>query len=145
MFPSHDQRGVNERIHGIYSPDDYNAAQRRLVGRAAFQHRKWAIPGFQRRWEAQRFDERLEATVEGNYRTFGRFSRELLPNLVKFKVDLMAADWKALEDWEKENIRRTMAELIYTAMAVTLGYVLTTATDRDWETSQDPSYSTNQP
>ena len=117
-------RGLNERLHGTYSPIDYSAFQRSVIGRLALQHRKWIVTGWNRRWEKTKYNERLENWVEGYYVTFGGFMGNVIRDIKKFEYDLIAADWEKLKSWEKSNIKRTITEIAYTALSFGFGLAL---------------------
>ena len=96
---------VNHDIVGIYNDDDQNAANRVAIGRLLQQMRKWIFPQFMKRFQSKRPSLIRGKEVEGYYRTFGR----LLMDSWKagFRI---TAEWDKLDDTEKANIRRVIAE-----------------------------------
>ena len=75
--------GINNRLHGRYSPKEAAIAQQNVVFRAIMQFRKWIPAAIEARFDEKHFDPRLGVEVEGTYRTF---SREVLGKLVKGDV-----------------------------------------------------------
>jgi hypothetical protein len=116
-------RGILSRLHGEYSDLGRVALQRGALGRMGFMFRKFVVPGFKRRWGKKDYVERLGDFVEGNYITTGRFFHQLGRDLIQFKFDLMAEDWKNLSDHEKANVKRTLTELTALTMAIILANV----------------------
>jgi hypothetical protein len=70
--------GINNRLHGRYSPKEAAIAQQNVVFRAIMQFRKWIPAAIETRLDEKHFDPRLGVEVEGTYRTF---SRAILGNL----------------------------------------------------------------
>ena len=63
---------VNQMIHGRYSQRDASMAQQYVIGRMVMQFRKWIPAAWEARVGARQWDNRLQAEIEGRYRTFGR-------------------------------------------------------------------------
>jgi len=72
--------GINNKLHGRYSPKEAAAMQQHVFYRAITQFRKWIPAAIEARFDEKHYDPRLGVEVEGRYRTF---SREVLLKLVK--------------------------------------------------------------
>lgn len=121
---------INHTIAGIYNDDDQNAANRVMLGRMAFQMRKWIIPQFMRRFQGKRMILDISREEEGYYRTLLRLSKDVWK--AGFKIP---AEWDKLNDSEKANVRRAMAEISQTAFFWILVHALGGAVkdpDRSW-------------
>ncbi len=75
--------GVNNKLHGRYSPKEAAAMQQYVLYRAIMQFRKWLPAAIEARMDEKHYNPRLGVEVEGRYRTFGR---EVLLKLVKGDV-----------------------------------------------------------
>lgn len=75
--------GINNKLHGRYSPKEAAAMQQNVLYRAVTQFRKWIPAAIEARLDEKHFDPRLGVEVEGRYRTF---TREFLLKLVKGDV-----------------------------------------------------------
>lgn len=101
---------VNQSLNGAFNEDDKGAIHRNAYGRLAMQFRQWMPAHYERRFGATRYDARLEQWREGYYRTFLRFSWDLMKDLRRAKFDL-ATRWTSLGEHEKSNIFRSLAEI----------------------------------
>lgn len=119
--------GIFERIHGAYGPLEKVAVQRLAVGRMGYMFRKFVLPGFKRRFGRRAYIERLEDSVEGNYRTTTRFFGALAEDAYKLKFDLLANEWNELSDHEKANVRRTITELAFLTLSLIMAKVFLAA------------------
>ena len=75
--------GINNKLHGRYSPKEAAAMQQHVFYRAITQFRKWIPAAIEARFDEKHYDPGLGVEVEGRYRTFGR---EVLLKLVKGDV-----------------------------------------------------------
>ena len=98
---------VNHDLFGIYNDDDSNAANRVALGRLAQQYRKWMKAQYNRRFQANQYSVTLDDWKEGYYVTLGRVSMQLIRGMFQ-----MEANHHKLEDFEKQNIRRALWEII---------------------------------
>jgi len=99
------------RMHGEYSAIGKSELQQQALGRMAIMFRRFVIPGFKRRWEKKQYNNLYGDFTEGNYRTFGRFIKNLSKDLAQLKFSLMTEEWKKLSTRDKANILRTMGEI----------------------------------
>ena len=100
---------INHTIVGIYNDEDQNAANRVMIGRLAQQMRKWIIPQMMRRFQSKRTILDIGKEEEGYYRTTGRLIKDIWKSEFKIK-----AEWDKLNESEKANVRRAIAEISQT-------------------------------
>lgn len=106
---------VNHDLFGIYNDDDSNAANRVALGRLAQQYRKWMKVQYNRRFQANQYSVTLDDWKEGYYVTLGRVANQLIRGGFQ-----MTAMWDNLEDFEKQNVRRALFEIIQFAAVCAL-------------------------
>jgi len=108
--------GVNQYLHGIYNKDDAGTIQHMALGRLAMQFRKWARPGWNKRFGSKAgksfWNERRDMTDEGMYVSAFNFGVQLLKDLRRFENNAKL-HWNNLSDMQKANVRRTMMEMTY--------------------------------
>ena len=125
---------------GNYDPNMQPEAMRHWHGKLLMMYRKYLIPmglaryrGFVHAGTAtedledyQRFySEALQLHEEGFYTSTARyFLTSVIPALRKMQFDLMSKDWKALSDYEKANIYKTLAETLITFVVLPATAVL---------------------
>lgn len=107
---------VNQYLHGIYNKEDAGTIQHYALGRLAMQFRKWARPGWNKRFGSKFgksfWNERRESLDEGMYVTAFNFSKELFRDVLNLETNAKA-HWDKLSEQQKANLRRTMAEVGY--------------------------------
>ena len=107
---------VNQYLHGIYNTEDAGTIQHYALGRLAMQFRKWARPGWNKRFGSKFgksfWNERRESLDEGMYVTAFKFSKELFRDALNLETNAKA-HWDKLSEQQKANLRRTMAEVGY--------------------------------
>ena len=113
---------VNQYLHGIYNKEDAGTIQHYALGRLAMQFRKWARPGWNKRFGSKFgksfWNERRESLDEGMYVTAFNFSKELFRDALNLETNAKA-HWDKLSEQQKANLRRTLAEVGY-MLAITL-------------------------
>lgn len=75
--------GINNSLHGRYSPKEAAAMHQNIIYRSAMQFRKWIPAAIEARFDKKHMSPRLGVEVEGRYRTF---TREFLLKLAKGDV-----------------------------------------------------------
>lgn len=101
---------VNQSLNGAFSDEDKGAIHRGALGRMAMQFRQWMPAHYNRRFAGAYYDAQMEQWREGYYRTLGKFSLNLMRDLVRAKFEL-ATHWNELSEHEKANIRRALTEV----------------------------------
>lgn len=112
--------GINKRLHGVYNDFDKASVQRYAIGRFGMLFRNWIVSGFRRRFQEAKADYELEDVVEGNYRTFFK----ILVEDIKNRQLPFLYSYNNLTNLQKQNIRRTMVEVITFVSAVSLSGLL---------------------
>jgi hypothetical protein len=124
-----------QRIHGIYNTKDRNALQQYAVGRWAMQFRKWLRPGMLRRFggaeklfyhqdsefRGPEYNERLQSYVEGNYVTALKFLNRIKKEVFALRFSTLPSQWKNLDKFEQENIKRALGESAGYMLLILLG------------------------
>lgn len=121
---------VNHRLFGVYNSDDMVAAERTAAGRMLLQFRKWIVPQMAARFDGKKYILAINNYTEGYYRT----SLNFLLGLKKGQ-DNIRRQWGDLEDWEKANIKRSLAEITQFAAVWILSQVLLSGAkdpDKNW-------------
>lgn len=123
---------VNQMIHGRYSERDAAAAQQNVLWRMAFQFKKWIPAAIEQRFGAEQYDVRLDATIEGRYRTAWRLlSKAIMGDISALKAGNMT-------ETEIYNMRKNFAELAITLATVLMYFGL--GWDDDDEKKRSPYY-----
>lgn len=123
---------VNQMIHGRYSERDAAAVQQNVLWRMAFQFKKWIPAAIEQRFGAEQYDVRLDATIEGRYRTAWR----LLGQALRGNIDALKAG--NMSETEIYNMRKNLAELVITLGTVLMFFGL--GWDDDDERKRSPYY-----
>lgn len=128
--------GVNQYLHGIYNKEDAGAMQKFGLARLAVQFRKWARPGWNRRFGTkfgQSFwNERRNMLDEGMYVTTAKFMTTMLKDYKNFFSNAKL-NWDTLDETQKANVKRSAMELLLTTGVYILGQVLRGMEDDDKE------------
>jgi hypothetical protein len=101
---------VSQAKFGAFNEDDMGAIKRRSYGRLIMQFRQWMPAFYGERFAGVHYDARLGKYREGYYRTFFRFSWELLKDIRRAKFEV-ATRYRQLDHRERANIRKALAEI----------------------------------
>ena len=128
---------VNNDLHGIYNLTDRAVIQKYWQGRAVMLFRKWLRPGWNRRFQSHDYDFSLDKDIEGMYVTSTKFVVSLYKELQAAKLTFATAGeaYDKLEDWQKANIKRNIAEVGYFVALMVAGTLLASIAgddDDDW-------------
>lgn len=120
------------RLHGEYSELGKNAAQRTMVGRAAFMFRKFIVPGYKKRFQRQITNEFLEDYTEGSYRGIAKFVINSTKETRALGFAAFTENWKELSPREQSNIIRGASEFGFAMLLTALsGLFLTLKGESD--------------
>ena len=108
---------INQMIHGRYSQKEAAALQQNVVFRLAMQFRKWIPSALEARFNEKQWDNRLQAYIEGRYRTTGKLLYELYKNKGKLE------NGRELTELELYNVKKMVVELTLWA-ATAFGFAL---------------------
>ena len=103
-------RGINNKLYGIYNQEDKNAMQSRAIGRLLMMYRNWMRPMWLKRYGVERYNYDTNTFDEGYYRTLWNFMNTLRKDLKNGELDIVK-QWHNLEDDQKSNIYRGLAEI----------------------------------
>lgn len=131
---------LNYELDGAYSRQNRAELQRTILGKAIFQMRGFLIPGFKTRFEGitsfyrkdyeRSYSEHLDEYKEGRYTTFLRFFKGMKKDGEALKFDVLSR-WNEMDDMEKANIRKTLADMGIMAITYFLGQALFSLADDD--------------
>lgn len=120
---------LNKRLHGVYNSFDQSILQRYAMGRLLVMYRKYLVPAYKRRFKKKGMDHELGSPTEGYYRTFWntviRDMRDYQFNIIK--------NWESYSAFEKAQIRRFVAEMVFIITFTALVMVLKSMADDDDE------------
>lgn len=110
-------KGNYEQNHGNFGRNTVPLMTRSWVGRLVLMFRRWAKPGWNRRFRRSGFDQRLGMDTGGNY----TITKNFLTNLVKEVQDMgvsyaaQAANetWSDLPHWQRAQVRKTFTEIAF--------------------------------
>lgn len=103
-------RYINQQTHGSMNTEDKGLIQRRIAGRAVMNFRQWMVEHYSRRYRGRHWDGSLNEWVEGYWTTMGKFLKSYLSDYLKF-VDDANAHWGELDENQKNNISKCLAEV----------------------------------
>lgn len=112
---------VNKLFNGSFEDVDKGVVHKNAVTRLMMQFRQWMPEHYNRRYQKALYDAELNEWREGFYRTTGRFIFDCLKDVARFKFEV-ATRWNSLNDKEKANIKRAIAEVgMYIALGQLIG------------------------
>lgn len=117
---------VNQELFGNYSEEDLIAANRTITGKMLIMYRRYLAPQLAKRYGAQQSSIQFDGVTEGYYRTVMRVGRELIRG--QYQITSLKDE---LQDFEKANIKRAVAELVQLTMMWMLVNLF------DWEDDDD--------
>lgn len=139
------QNAINNSLHGIYNDQDLLAIQQYGMLRQVLMFRKFMRPGINRRFRSKMYDYEKQAFIEGYYRTFGRFTADLVRGLKRGQF-LLVANWKKLSPTDRQNMLRSLADIGYmVALSSFVSFILPMIggdDEDDWK-MQMVAYQTN--
>ena len=103
-------KSINQRMNGIYNYEDRCAAQAYAWGRIGLMFRKWIKPSLNRRYSSLNYNFDVEEWEEGFYTTTGRFFMQLIRDLKRGQLDIVAS-YKNLDPREQANLMRFAVEV----------------------------------
>ena len=102
-------RAINQETHGAMNKEDKGLIHRRMMGRAVMNFRQWMVEHYSRRFRGRHWDGARKEWIEGYWTTMGKFLKSYAADIFKFQTDA-AAHWNELDDNQKMNIFRAVAE-----------------------------------
>lgn len=117
---------VNKTMHGAFNQDDKSTAHKYALGRLFWNFRQWMPEHYSRRFRGRYYNAELGEFREGYYTTSFKFVADCVTGLKNNKY-YITTRWNEMDDWEKYNIKRSIAETAL--LALTSGLVLLASTD----------------
>lgn len=122
---------LNRHLFGIYNDEDQLAVRRQLWGRFVMQYRDWIPSQFRYRFGVMTVNQDSGDKFEGYYRTTAKFLWGLRDELKNGEKNLKQV-WDELDDFQKANIKRAIAEVSQLACVNFICWALSTkAKDKD--------------
>lgn len=122
---------LNRHLFGVYNDEDSPAVRRMLWGRFVMQYRDWIPSQFRYRFGVMTVNQDSGERFEGYYRTTAKFIWGLRQELKNGEKNLTQI-WDELDDFQKANIKRAIAEVSQLACVNLLCWALSTkAKDKD--------------
>ncbi len=125
---------LNRHLFGVYNDEDSIAVRRTLWGRFVMQYRDWIPSQFRYRFGVMTVNQDNGERFEGYYRTTIKFIKGLRKELKNGEKNLTQI-WGELDDFQKANIKRTIAEISQLACVNFICWVLGNKSkdkDRTW-------------
>lgn len=125
---------LNRHLFGVYNDEDSPAVRRMLWGRFVMQYRDWIPSQFRYRFGVMTVNQDSGERFEGYYRTTAKFVWGLREELKNGEKNLTQI-WDELDDFQKANIKRAIAEVSQLACVNFLCWALSTKSkdkDRAW-------------
>lgn len=116
-------RYANQTTHGSMNKEDKGIIHQRMLGKAVMNFRQWMVEYYSRRYRGEHYDATLNEWREGYYRTTGKLVRGYLQDFGMFKAKA-ALHWKDMNDVQKANVRRCLAEHALLGSLVLLSFAL---------------------
>jgi hypothetical protein len=123
---------INQMIHGRYSAKDSAILQQYSLFRSVFQFKKWIPAAIESRFGSERFDERLDMTIEGRYRTYVKGFKLMI---AKLQSDIESIEKYTFNETDLYNMRKN-----YTELTLILATILAGVGFEDDKKRKDPSY-----
>jgi hypothetical protein len=104
---------LNQLIHGRYTSKEAATLQQFVLFRLVSQFRKWIPAAIENRLGEKKWDNRLQAEIEGRYRTFTRLTINLKDTVKRLKAG-------ELTELEMYNMKKMLVELTLMATSILL-------------------------
>lgn len=115
--------GLNNLIGGIYNDVDRVALQSSYIGVLGLLFRKWMKPAMNKRFSKGLYNYDLEAYQEGYYLTTFNFMKGVIQDLRSGERTILE-NWEQLDDHQRNNLRRALAEYIALALLFMASWLL---------------------
>lgn len=104
-------RLINQKTHGSMNTEDKGVIHMAMVGRAAMQFKQWMVEHYSRRYRGRHFEGTTRTWQEGYYATVYKLAKTWVTDLLKMNVEATAR-WDQLDETQKNNVTRAIAELV---------------------------------
>ena len=103
--------------------EDKGLIHQRMWGKFVMNFRQWMVEYYSRRYRKEHFDASLNDWREGYWITTGKLVRGYLQDLGMFKAKA-ALHWNEMNDIQKANVRRCLAEHALLGSLIILSFAL---------------------
>lgn len=104
-------RLINQKTHGSMNTEDKGVIHMAMVGRAAMQFKQWMVEHYSRRYRGRYFDGTTRTWQEGYYTTVYKLMKSWMVDVFKMNAEATAR-WDQLDETQKNNVTRAIAELV---------------------------------
>ena len=120
------------KIDGKLTEEDKTYAHSTLIGIITLIHRDWILDGISRRLKKRGYNFDNNAVDEGYWVTTARFMKDFFANKEKTRnLKFLVDNYNALNEMEKEGVRRTMKELMVVVGSIALAIIMNLGDDDD--------------
>jgi|GEM_PF-6053393 len=120
------------KIDGKLREEDKTYAHSTLIGIVTLIHRDWILDGISRRLKKRGYNFDTNAVDEGYWLTTARFMKDFFANKEKTRnLKFLVDNYNALNDMEKEGVRRTMKELMMVVGSIAVAIIMNLGDDDD--------------
>lgn len=116
-------RYINQNTHGSMNKEDKGLIHQHMAGRAVMNFRQWMVEHYSRRYRGRHWDASQRRFVEGYFNTVYKVMKSYISDYVGFVKDANA-HWDQLDQAQKENVFRALAEVVMLACLVGLSGAL---------------------
>lgn len=129
-----------KKIHGNYDPNAAMLSNKKFIGRAVMQFRRWIPEGVAQRFDSEKYDIHLQRNTQGRYITY--YDLGLVSSAKTLLKQVFLKDDKAFADLTtdpkkleiiKENMKKNLREIYYKLSMVAMYFVLSGLDDDDDE------------
>ena len=121
---------LNQMMFGNYNAETAAMAQTYALGTLVLMFRKYIKSSLKRRFGYKQYNYALDTITEGYYSTLFRIGKRFIQEL------RAGAALSHLEDWEKSNVRRAVADgVMVTVLGIAVTFILEGSDDDEHEAS----------
>lgn len=139
-----------KKIHGNYDPNSAMLINKKFLGRALIQFRRWIPEGIAQRFDGLKWDEYLQRNTEGRYRTFYSLGlKKSLRTLFRMVLRRGDAAFDGLTDDKeqleliKENMKKNLREIYFKLSMMAMFTILSGLDDDDEWSRAGKNYTLN--
>lgn len=129
-----------KKIHGNYDPNAAMLANKKFIGRALLQFRRWIPEGVAQRFDSEKYDIHLQRNTQGRYISY--YDLGLMGSVKTLLKQVFLKDDKAFEGLTtdpkkleiiKENMKKNLREIYYKLSMLAMYFMLSAVGDDDDE------------
>lgn len=116
-------RYINQNTHGSMNTEDKGLIHQHMAGRAVMNFRQWMVEHYSRRYRGRHWDASQHQFVEGYFNTVYKLAQSYISDYIGFVNDAHC-HWNELDNAQKENVFRAIAEVSLLACLYGLSHAL---------------------